>query len=432
MSPPFSDYAATQAYLYSLRHHGAKYGIERMQLLCPALGHPERQFPVIHVAGTNGKGSTCAMLEAIYRAHGYRVGLFTSPHLVFLGERVQVNREMLSPAQIMALTAQIRDAAEALAARNPEDHPSFFEFVTAMAFLWFAQQQVDLAIIETGLGGRLDASNVVQPEVSAITSIGFDHMDILGSTLGAIAGEKAGIIKPGRPVVMGLVPPEADTVIRERAEALSSPIRSVREIFGEESLRTWPTTNLVGAYQQHNAATATLVTEELQARFPMDASRRQAALQHVRWAGRWERRALGDRELIFDATHNEEGARALDGNLAALRAETGQRPIIVAGTLGEARAAVLMPVVAEHAREIVLLRPHQPRACTFAQLRAALPDSFGGHVREANVNALFPAPGEIQLGEPGAVVVVTGSIYLLGEVMATLQHGPQTAEGFLQ
>ena len=153
---PKVTYADTKDYLYSLKYHGAKYGIERMQLLAEAMGHPERQYPVIHVAGTNGKGSTCAMLEAALRAQGCRTGLFTSPHLVHLGERVQVNRQPLSPEAIVAYTKELRLLAEAIEAREPGAHPSFFEFMTGMAFLHFAREKVDVGIIEVGLGGELD------------------------------------------------------------------------------------------------------------------------------------------------------------------------------------------------------------------------------------------------------------------------------------
>jgi len=426
-----ATYEATKTYLYSLRHHGAKYGIDRMRLLSAQLGQPERQFPVIHVAGTNGKGSTCAILEACFREAGYMTGLFTSPHLVYLGERIQVNREVLAPAAIVTLTEHLRAIAERLAAIDPEDHPSFFEFVTAMAFLRFAEASVDIGIIETGLGGRLDASNVVMPEVSVITSISYDHMDILGDTLTQIATEKAGIIKPGVPVVIGHLPEEAEVVMRQRATELGCPLYAVKEHFGED-LDHYPVTNLTGDYQRINAATAVLTLEVLGKRFAISDEQRATALQNVSWAGRWEKIPLADRTLILDASHNPEGAAALDTNLAALALQEGGGLVIAAGTLGEARAAALMPVVARHAREIVLLRPQQPRACSFAELQAAVPESYAGTIREATVEELFPRHAETTLGKPGETVVVTGSIYLLGEVVDALRSGTRADEGGLQ
>ena len=194
---PFAAYSAVQEYLFGLKARGLKFGIDRMRVLVKALGHPERRYPVIHVAGTNGKGSVSALLDAILHAAGWRTGLYTSPHLVKLGERVQVDRQRLTEAEIIAYVNELRPAADDPTLFSAADHPSFFEFMTAMAFLQFARRQVDAAVVEVGLGGRLDATNVVQPEVAAITSIGFDHCDMLGDRLESIAAEKAGIIKPG-------------------------------------------------------------------------------------------------------------------------------------------------------------------------------------------------------------------------------------------
>ena len=246
-------------YLYALKNRGSKYGIERMRLLVDALGHPERAFPVIHVAGTNGKGSVCAMLEALYRGNGYKTGLFTSPHLVHLGERVQVNRKSLTNQEIVRYTEQLRPVAAKLGKDDPDLHPTFFEFVTAMAFLRFAAERVDIACIETGLGGRLDASNVVEPELSIITTISFDHTEMLGDTLAAIAGEKAGIIKPGKPVLMGRLPAEAETVVRRVAAERGCQLHVLTERFPEAS--ALPCTNLEGDFQRWNAGLAVYATE---------------------------------------------------------------------------------------------------------------------------------------------------------------------------
>jgi len=197
----FPDYAAVQDYLFSLKARGIKFGIDRMRMMVEALGHPERAVPTIHLSGTNGKGSTSAMLDAILHAAGWRTGLYTSPHLVRLGERVQVNRALLTEAELAAFTRELRPIAEEISRDHPDDHPSFFEFMTAMAFLQFQRQHCDVGIIEVGMGGRLDATNVVLPEVAAITSISLDHCEMLGDSVEKIATEKAGIIKAGRPVV---------------------------------------------------------------------------------------------------------------------------------------------------------------------------------------------------------------------------------------
>ncbi|MEJ1974599.1 MAG: Mur ligase family protein [Lacunisphaera sp.] len=198
------------------------------------------------------------MLESILRVAGWRTGLYTSPHLVKLGERVQVDRQQLTEDEIVAYARDLQPVAARAAAFAPDEHATFFEFMTAMAFLQFQRRQVDAAIIEVGMGGRLDATNVVQPAVSVITSIGLDHVAELGDTVERIAAEKAGIVKPGRPVVIGRLPPGAERVIREVAAANGAPVHSVREIFGEE-LAGYPTTNLEGDHQRWNAATATVV-----------------------------------------------------------------------------------------------------------------------------------------------------------------------------
>ncbi|MFM7751803.1 MAG: bifunctional folylpolyglutamate synthase/dihydrofolate synthase, partial [Opitutaceae bacterium] len=206
-------YQAAVDRLCALKPVGRAFGIDRMRALVAEIGHPERAFPCVHVAGTNGKGSVSAMVEAIFHAAGWRTGLYTSPHLVHLGERVQVDRVRLTEDEIVRYISEI-EGAGATPGTDPELTPTFFEYLTAMAFLQFARRKCGVAVIEVGLGGRLDATNVVTPEVSVITSIAMDHCEVLGDTLEKIAAEKAGIIKPGRPVVLGRVPPAAERVIR--------------------------------------------------------------------------------------------------------------------------------------------------------------------------------------------------------------------------
>jgi len=417
-------YAQTRDYLFSLRDRGSKYGIERMQRFVEALGHPERTFPSIHVAGTNGKGSVCAMLEALYRANGYATGLYTSPHLIDLGERVQVNRERLAEADILRYTEKLRPPAAELGGRDPAGHPSFFEFMTAMAFLRFAERPVEIALLETGLGGRLDATNVVTPELSVITSVSLDHTDLLGDTLEKIAAEKAGILKPGVPVVIGRLPDAAEQTIRAIARERNCQVHTVADRFPDPA--NLPATNLAGGFQRWNAGIAVLAAERLAGTFPLHST---AALESVDWAGRWQTIDLPGRRLILDATHNPEGCTALDENLRDLVDRDGRKPVILAGTLGAGRARQLMPVLARqlmpvlarHARELHLVEPAQPRACTSEFLESSLPAGHGLAVRHTTVPECFPAPGTCALGSPGDTVVVTGSIYLLGEVLGRLR-----------
>lgn len=429
MNPDLSTYPAVKAFLYSLKHHGAKYGIDRMRLLAERLGNPQDLFPCIHIAGTNGKGSVSAMLEAVYRENGFRTGMYTSPHLVRQGERIQVERRIMKEERIAELTRVLYPQARCLAEANPEDHPSFFEFMTAMAFMEFAEEEVDLGIIETGLGGRLDATNIVRPILSVITSISYDHVDILGDTLGKIASEKAGIIKPGVPVVMGLVPEEAESVIRETARDRGAPLYSVRERF---SGIDYPETNLEGAFQRHNAATATLSAEVLRSRFPVDEALRNEALKRVSWPGRWQRIEAPEGLLILDATHNPEGCEALEDNFRKLVEATGEKPDVAVGTLGSYRVRPLMQAVTKYARNLHLLQPRQPRAADYEALSREIPDTFSGRVVPTSIPELFPVQGLCKWKGEAATLVVTGSIYLVGEVADRLFHETPVEDSFLQ
>lgn len=412
-----ADFAAIRDFLFALKPHGATYGLDRMRVLARALGHPERRTPCIHVAGTNGKGSVAALLESILRQAGWRVGLYTSPHLVHVGERVQVDRQPLREAEIVAYVEEIAPVAERLGAEDPELAPSFFEWMTAMAFLQFARTACDIAVIETGLGGRLDATNVVTPELGIITSIGLDHCELLGDSLEKIAAEKAGIVKPGVPLILGRMPGNAAAVIRRVAADRGSVVQSVEERF---SGRPLPSPSLAGHYQRWNAATAVLAAETLGARWRIDATMIEPGLQTAHWPARWQRVELPDRTLIIDASHNPEGAAALEANLAELVRTSGARPVVIAGVLGVARAGALLDVIGRRAQEVVLVTLPDPRACTAAELRRFLPPGFTGRVGEGAVESLFPGPGRCTAGSPGDIVVVTGSIYLAGAVMERL------------
>jgi dihydrofolate synthase / folylpolyglutamate synthase len=375
--------------------------------------------PCLHIAGTNGKGSVAAMVDAILHAAGWRTGLYTSPHLVKLGERVQVDRRLLSEEEIIAYVAELKPLAAQIAAGDPDDQPSFFEYMTAMAFLQFARQRCDIAAIEVGLGGRLDATNIVTPEVSLITSIAMDHGEILGGDIEQIATEKAGIIKAGRPVVIGRMPRAAEFRIRTLAAQRGSPVFSVGETYGDD-VDAYPRTNLEGDYQRWNAATATLAVRALEQKWRITDDAIARGLAHVDWPGRWQRVHIGGRIAILDASHNPEGAQVLDSNLAHLRAETGRAPIVITGALGGGRAAPLVETICRHAREIRFVVPNQPRACSHEELESLVTTDFRGRVVRDTVARLFPAPDRCIAGGPEDVLVVTGSVYLVGEVMARL------------
>lgn len=420
------EYAAAREYLLGLKKRGVALGLDRMRRFAETLGNPQDAVPCIHIAGTNGKGSVAAMIESILRTAGWRTGLYTSPHLVRLGERVQVDRRILTEDEIAAYVREMRPVAERVEAeRGPEEHPSYFEFMTAMAFLHFARQRCDIACLEVGLGGRLDATNIVSPELSVITSIGFDHCDMLGHTLADIAAEKAGIIKPGRPVVIGRMPAEALETIREIAESRDARVYAVAEEFGEDR-ENYPRTNLSGDYQRWNAATAALAVRILPARWKVDAGVIARGLENVQWPARWESHAVGGRRVILDTAHNSEGAGVLASNLERLVAETGRKPIIVGGALGISRARALVEVFGRYAREIHFVVPAQSRACRFEELQRLLDPAFSGRVVRGSVEQIFPGPDACTIGEPGDVIVVAGSVYLAGEALARIdpQRGP--------
>ena len=436
LPPPTSnasmDYSAAKSYLSQLRRPFT-YGLERITALCDALGHPERRFPIIHVAGTNGKGSVCAMLEAIYRKAGCKTGLYTSPSLVRLEERMQINRRAISTDDFARYTSEIASIATALASKDTALHPSFFDFLTGMAFCFFAENAVDVGIIETGLGGRLDSTNVVDPEIAVITSISLEHVEFLGNSLTSIAREKAGIIKAKKPVVIGCLPHDAEAVVRATARQRNASVLSVNERFGAH-LEPYPQTNLQGRSQRLNAAAALCTVEHLQDRFPVSIAQATTALSSVDWPGHWQQVLLhSGKQLIFDRTHNAGAASDLDGNLQHLRNRTGRRPIVLTRISNVLRAGSLMPVIARHAQKIIALMPSQPNSPSLCleALRQTLTVDFHDTLQQASLSEVFPEPYECQLGSEGEVIVVTGSIYLIGEVMGRLFEGLPPNEDIL-
>ena len=372
------------------------------------LGNPHLGFPVIHVAGTNGKGSVCAMLDSIYRANGYKVGLFSSPHLIELGERIRINGENITEAEINQWVEQIKPIAQKMEEDESENHPTFFEFMTAIAFLNFQKQGVDLAIIETGLGGRLDSTNVVIPELSIITSISKDHCAILGDTLEEITGEKAGIIKKEIPVLIGDLPNCSVEVVEQVAVQQNSELYSIDRFLKEER----PQTNLQGSYQRANAALALRGSEILREQFPVENDLVSKGLNQVSLQGRWQI-IEGPPRVILDACHNSGGAICLRENLAALP----EKPEIWLGVLGEDRAKEIIDVVLDFASSVILFEVEQPRACTVDYLRSLIPHSFRGQVIDLN---LEKAREKLKNSRSNGTILVTGSIYLIGDILRVL------------
>ncbi|MEI6563832.1 MAG: folylpolyglutamate synthase/dihydrofolate synthase family protein [bacterium] len=313
--------------LYGLRTFGIKPGLEATRDLLDRLGNPHQAFAAIHVAGTNGKGSVCAMLDAVMRRTGLRVGLYTSPHLIRFNERIRVNGTEISDTELAVLFNDMEAHAAAVAASGRE--VTFFEFTTALAFEYFRRKSVHVAVVETGMGGRLDSTNVVLPLVSVITRIGHDHTAYLGTTLDAIAGEKAGIIKSGRPVICGATPDEARAVILSTATALKSRFVdvvesvSVRRVSqdltcqkvaitsGDVDYGTVPLT-LLGKHQLENVATVIATVETLAGCSPIaiPPAAIRAGLAETQWPGRLDV-LMQDPPMLLDGAHNPDGARSL-------------------------------------------------------------------------------------------------------------------------
>ena len=428
------DYLAARDWLFALKNRGVTYGIDRMAVFIEELGRPDRSYPIIHVAGTNGKGSTCAMLEAMFRKNGYRTGLSTSPHFVRQGERFQVNRKIMSEDEILERVRHLKRVGERIAARDPDLHPSFFEFMTGLALTHFERSKVDVAMVEVGLGGRLDATNVVRPEVSVITSIGLDHCEMLGHTYREVAREKGGIIKLGVPVVIGWLPDEAEEEITRICEERGCKLHRVRDLFGED-LSTYPETNLPGDFQRINAGVAELAISVYGERMstPLDALASREALKSVHWPGRWDVQQMKHRKVVFDVSHNSEGAVWLDRQLRKLVEEDGMKPDVVMGVLGAYRARALVSVVSKYAHSIRLVKPQQSRSCSFEELEGLLAERFDGEVSRCTVEELFPGVGECALDEEvGRSLVVTGSIYLIGEIWERFREEEPVGQGILQ
>jgi len=347
------------------------------------------------------------MIEAVQRAHGRLTGLYTSPHLVSVGERIRVGRQAVSEARVAELAEALRPHHDALAAQDADLAPTFFELITAAALLEFRERRTEVNVLETGLGGRLDATNVCAPEVTVITSIGLDHQEFLGPKYADIAREKAGIIKPGVPCVMADLPPEAEAAVRARAAEVGAPLHLVRERFRDGL----PECGMAGDHQRRNAGAALLACE-LAARLPVRDDVARDALRSATWEGRWQRLPLDDgRVLVVDGAHNEEGARAAEALLAGLGS-----PTVILGALGAARARPLVEAAARHAGRLIFVRPDDERACDPAELLALVPAAFRGEASVARTADLFPAPG--RCAAPGDAVVALGSLYLVGEVIA--------------
>lgn len=383
-----------------------------------SLGNPQHVLAIIHVAGTNGKGSVCAMLESVYREAGYRTGMFTSPHLLELGERIQVDRHNILDTSLFVILKKLRASADQLF--TEEDYPSFFEFITMAAFLHFQEEAVDIVLLETGLGGRLDSTNIVQPLVSCLTSIALDHQDILGHTYAEIAAEKAGIIKENTPVVMGEMNAESRAVFEKVAAQKNAPLYSVKEVFADQM---YPESGLPGGVQRINAACVTICVDLLKEKFPVASSMVARGLANVRWAGRWEEMTVGRIQLILDCTHNVGGLANLEQNLSSL----DQKPWIACGFVGDDRMGDLLPTLSKYARGMTCLEINQPKATPVETVKACASQWFDGKIETEQPKRIWTLLGLLE-ARGVQTLVITGSIYLIGEIKAALSARPSQSE----
>jgi len=444
-----ASYETAVARMFALGHELAqtaphKFDLAHMRVLLEAMDHPERRFPSVLIAGTNGKGSTAATLASILRASGLKTGLYTSPHLVRINERIQLNGEAISDESFAALQESVEGIADRLVKRGDLPwHPSFFEMMTAIAFEHFAQERVEMAVLEVGMGGRLDATNVVEPLVSVITDISLDHQKYLGNTVAEIAREKAGIMRAGRAVVTLPQQPKANdvignTILEVGAQAVNAvpyvpPVspgssqylvpsteqdrfvyRYPLQVLGEEILVETP---LVGRHQLRNMALAIAAVVELsqQGFSGITAKSIEQGVRETRWPGRFQviPARPGRPEIVIDVAHNPAGAWALR---AALSERYEDRPLIfVFGAMRDKAISEMTEILFPPAYQVIATRPNNPRAASAEEIRQAAART--GVEVEAIENVQEAVERALAVANPGAVIVITGSIYLVGEVM---------------
>jgi dihydrofolate synthase/folylpolyglutamate synthase len=410
--------------------HVQKFDLQNISQLAERMGHPERRSPCVHIAGTNGKGSTAAMVESILRAAGMRTGLYTSPHLERINERIRINGEPVSDAQFTASFERVLAAIEALMASGAlPAHPTFFECMTAIAFDVFARSEVEFAVYEVGMGGRLDATNIVTPEVSIITQIDFDHEAYLGHSLEEIAGEKAGIIKPDSIAVSAAKRPEARAVIARRCKDQHATLVEIDQAWrlskivpddrGNRAAAEWLAHGsvihlqipLAGKFQVRNALTAAAAAKLLMERgFALDEAAIERGIANVQWPGRLEQVAEHP-DVYLDGAHNPAAARELrafwDERLA------GRRIILVYGAMRDKAVDEIAGVLFPRAEHVILTQPHQSRAIS-ADVLARMTCHHAANC-ESIAGATLAIDRALLLAGENCAVFITGSLFLVGE-----------------
>lgn len=416
-----NSYSETLQRIYQLRGGVIDLRLDRMNRALEAFGHPERQFPSLHIAGTNGKGSTSAMLQRILSLGGFRAALYTSPHLVSFTERIRIGEEEITESEVVALAEEIDRETATLPL-------TFFEFVTVMAFIYFARKKVDVGVIEVGLGGRLDATNVVSPAASAITTIAIDHQAYLGPDVVSIAREKAGIIKAGTPVICGKMPGEAAQVIKTIAEERRAPVfflgsdfsfslknEGVFDYRGIKHHFLNVDVGLRGRYQRANAAVALAVLEAAGARFAVSEEVMRQGLATVRWPGRLE--VMLERPMvILDGAHNSEGVEALIDEIKDF--PPGRRVKLLFAAMADKEWKGMVQALAAVVDEMVFTRVAMERSADPAELAQCATARVMPRVIDDSRAALRTLLEESAAED---IIVVAGSLYLLGEIRPMLE-----------
>ena len=409
------NYPDSVRYLYSLGNElkTFKFGLETIGAVTAALGHPERACRFVHVAGTNGKGSTCAMIESGLRAAGLRTGLYTSPHLAEPTERIQIGGEPITPDDFVEAFEVVHEAAKTL-----EHHPTYFETVTAMAFVLFERRRVEIGVLEVGMGGRLDATNMVTPVLSVITPVDFDHEAYLGRSLEAIAGEKAGILKPGVPAILSAQRPESEATILDRAASTGSPITSSREWRMTDCTLTARGSRFVaqkeggvpvrvecplaGEHQIENALTAVAALQSL----GIDTAAIERGIAATQWPGRLELIST-DPEIILDGAHNPSGARALASYIE--RFYEGRNICLVYGAMRDKAVVEVTGILFPSARTVIATAPAQDRATRPETIR-----ELSGRDDLIVTATVSDALKKAKALRPD-VIFVTGSLFVVAE-----------------
>ncbi len=420
------SYTDALDYLYRLQWHGIQPGLERMERLLRLIDHPERKYRSVHIGGTNGKGSTAATVASVLRRGGYRVGLYTSPHLIDFSERIRISGTPIPSDSIVRLTDLLRKRIEE---EDPELSTSltFFEFTTAMAFLYFAEAKVDLAVVEVGLGGRFDATNLLTPLVAAITQIDLDHERYLGTTIVQIASEKAGIIKAGVPVITGATQPDVLALIEEAAQSKGAPLlrldheikvegdRPERFLYHGTRERTVHSP-LLGRHQVRNTAVALGIIEQLQSKgVALSEEAIFDGIRRVEWAGRLE--VIRQRPLILlDGAHNPAGAKALADFLSEVDPTRRGKHWVIAGMMRDKNISEILNPLLPWTDEMILTRPAIERAAEPDLLVSALEKGSPIQtIRERVPDAIGYVESNLQ---PEDTLVITGSLYTVGEAKA--------------